>query len=341
MLVSLVQLHVDDEVVDVLLCPGELQLAGEHGHDQGGAAGAENARQHGDAAPTVGAGHDVAVAYREEGDGDHPHGVGEVSVHLVVVHLAGAQQPARDDQRRGHEHCQDVLGIQRHHRLEDELEVEVDTIERAQTLRGSIREELAVQHQHTAQQVQAQEHWQGEEHVDRHPRLDYPVVAQDSPDKVVVARDRVDGIGGQLDHDLQYARLGHGQPPVLDRVVAHEQFDVQRVVPDDEAQQRHSRDGDARLDEQRGRVRLAVDVVHDQLRLGHHQNYSHQREEEREVAHHAPPLEELLALGQPVADVVVLPLRLLWAVLRVHGEAAVTTDKRDAGVFHNGRHGNL
>ena len=39
----------------------------------------------GDAAPAVGVGHDVAVADRQEGDGDQPHRVQQVGVLLVMV----------------------------------------------------------------------------------------------------------------------------------------------------------------------------------------------------------------------------------------------------------------
>ncbi len=150
---ALVELHVDDEVVHVLLGARQLELTREDSDDERRAARAEDAGEDGDAAAAVRVGHDVTVADGQERDGNEPHGVEEVGVVLVMVHLAGAQHPGRDDEDGQHEYGEHVLRVQRHHRLENELEVEVDTVECAEALRRRVGEEPAVQHQHSAQQV--------------------------------------------------------------------------------------------------------------------------------------------------------------------------------------------
>ena len=71
-----------------------------------------------------------------------------------MVHLAGSKHPGRHDEDGHHQHGEDVLRVQRHHGLKYKLKIEVDSVECTETLRRRIREESAVQHQNTAQQVE-------------------------------------------------------------------------------------------------------------------------------------------------------------------------------------------
>ena len=166
--ITLVQFHVDDKVVDVLLCTGELQPSGQHGHHQGRAARSKDASEDGDATTTVRVGDDVTVAHGEEGDGDQPHGVKEVTMDEVMIHLAGPDHPAGHHEHRYHEHGEHVLRVEHHHGLEDELEVEVDAVERSETLRGGVREQPAVEHDNTTDEEQPQEHRDGEDDINGH-----------------------------------------------------------------------------------------------------------------------------------------------------------------------------
>ena len=192
------QLYFADKVMDILLCLGQLQLPGENSYYEGGTPGAHNARQDGYAPTAVGVGHDVAVTDREEGDGDEPHGVEEVAVDAgvvgVVVHLAQPQRPACDDKQGHHEDTQEVVGVQRHKRLEDESKVEVDPVECTQTLAGSVLVKPRVEHEEAAHQVEPEEHWERQEHVqgDLHWRVRQVAVRLGRvPEDVELARDRV------------------------------------------------------------------------------------------------------------------------------------------------------
>ena len=136
---------------------------------------------------------------------------------VVVVHLASTEEPRRYQQHGHHEHGEHVLRTHRHHRLEDELEVEVDSVERAETLRRRVGEEFAVQHEDATDEEQAQKHWHGERHVNRNGRrremTGSRVVGR--PREVIAAGQRVDGVDDHFQRDRQDTLRRHGQCPVV------------------------------------------------------------------------------------------------------------------------------
>ena len=84
----------------------------------------------------------------------------------------------------------------------------------------------AVEEENSADEVEAEEHGQGQEEVHR-DKLGadvLPVQGHGGPPEVEAARDGVDGAEGQLDGDLERREGRDGDPPVVHVVVYHEEL---------------------------------------------------------------------------------------------------------------------
>lgn len=142
----------------------------------------------------------------------------------VQAPLAGSHCPRSDDPERDGEDQQHRAGTDGHEGLHHEARVEVDLVERADAPRRGVREELAVQQHDTSDEVQPQEHGDGQDDVHIRVRLGWHVGVGQArrPGEGVVPRDRVDGTHEDLQADEEDALIGHGYPPVISRVVHHE-----------------------------------------------------------------------------------------------------------------------
>lgn len=141
--------------------------------------------------------------------------------------LALSERPAGDYPQGHHEHEQHRARAYGHERLQHEPRVEVDPVEGADAAGRRVREQLAVQQHHPADEVQPEEHWQRQRHVVRHPpRLQFPVLVGQLrfPLEVILARDRVDRADHQFHRDGGDPLPRHRDPPVVGAIVDHEQL---------------------------------------------------------------------------------------------------------------------
>lgn len=146
---------------------------------------------------------------------------------MFYVPFALPERPAGDDPEGDHEHQQDGAGADGHQCLQDEPRVKVDAVKCTDRPTGSVREQLAVQQHDAADEVETEEHGQGEGHVVRHPLgpdLATLVGQLRGPQEVVLARDGVDGTDDQLHGYLSYPLPRHRYPPVVRAVVDHKQL---------------------------------------------------------------------------------------------------------------------
>ena len=117
------------------------------------------------------------------------------------------------------------------------------------------------------------------------------------------------------------------------------------MVPDGEAYERDSGDGDKQFDYDTAYGGFGIDVAHDELGLHYHQPDTEHGEKQGEVTDHPPFNEEFLSARQTVANVFELPPRFSWffrctglTVLRIEVHAAVATHQRNARVLDDRAH---
>lgn len=106
--------------------------------------------------------------------------------------------------------------------------VEVYPVEGTYTPGGSICEEFAVEEHHPADEVESEEHREGESNIVRHPlppHLASFVGQLGRPEEVVLPGYGVDRADGQLRSDLGYPLPGHRYPPVVCTVIDHKQLE--------------------------------------------------------------------------------------------------------------------
>lgn len=143
--------------------------------------------------------------------------------------LALSEGPAGDYPQGHHEHEQHRARANGHQGLQHEPRVEVDPVQGADAAGRRVREQFAVQQHHPADEVQPEEHRQGQRHVVRHPaRLQFAVLVGQFglPLEVILARDRVDRADHQLHRDGGDPLPRHRDSPVVRAVVDHEQLCV-------------------------------------------------------------------------------------------------------------------
>lgn len=142
----------------------------------------------------------------------------------VRAPLAGSHCPCSDDPERDGEDQQHRARTDGHEGLHHEARVEVDLVERADAPRRGVREELAVQQHDTSDEVQPQEHGDGQDDVHVRVRLGGHVGVGQArrPGEGVVPWDGMDGAHQDLQADEEDALVGHGYPPVIGSVVHHE-----------------------------------------------------------------------------------------------------------------------
>ncbi|GFS57842.1 hypothetical protein TNCV_2909321 [Trichonephila clavipes] len=85
-----------------------------------------------------------------------------------ILPFAEPESPAGYDPERNHENKQHRSRANCHERLQHEPRIEVDPVQCSDRPRGSVREQLTVEQHHSADEVEAQEHGQGQHHVDGH-----------------------------------------------------------------------------------------------------------------------------------------------------------------------------
>lgn len=147
--------------------------------------------------------------------------------HGRVLPLALSKRPAGDYPQGHHEDEQHGARAYGHERLQHEPRVEIDPVEGTDAAGRRVREQLAVQQHHPADEVQPEEHGQRQWHVVRHPpRFQFSVLVGQFglPLEVVLARYRVDGADHQLHRDGGNPLPRHRDPPVVRAVVDHEQL---------------------------------------------------------------------------------------------------------------------
>lgn len=142
---------------------------------------------------------------------------------LIRAPLARSHSPRSDDPQRDGEDQQHSAGTDGHEGLHHEARVKVNLVECADAPGRGVREELAVQQHDTSDEVQPQEHGDGQDDVHVCVRLGWHVgVGQTCrPGEGVVPWDRVDGAHEDLQADEEDALVGHGYPPVVSCVVHH------------------------------------------------------------------------------------------------------------------------
>lgn len=140
--------------------------------------------------------------------------------------LTDTHSPCSNDPGGYTEHQQHSSRTDGHECLHDEARVEVDLIQGAYAAGRSVREQLAVEKHDPADQVESQEHGDGEDDVHirvRHGRR----VGEGQPRRPredVLARYGVDGTHQELQHDKEDPLVRHGYPPVVRTVVDHEEL---------------------------------------------------------------------------------------------------------------------
>lgn len=137
--------------------------------------------------------------------------------------LAGSDSPRGDDPQRDGEDQQYSAGADGHESLHDKARIEVDLVECADAARRSVCKELAVQQHDAGDEVQTQEHGDGQDDVHVGVRLGRHVGVRQArrPGKGVVAWDGMDGAHKDLQADEKDTLVGHGYPPVVRCVVHH------------------------------------------------------------------------------------------------------------------------
>ncbi|PSN37876.1 hypothetical protein C0J52_26465 [Blattella germanica] len=126
--------------------------------------------------------------------------------------------PAGDDPEGHHEHEEHGAWAYGHQSLEHESGVEVYSVESANAPGRGVGEELRVQQHHSADEVEAKEHGQGQRHVVGHPSRPYvPALVRQlgGPQEVVLSRDGVHCANAELEADLRDPLPRHRYPPVM------------------------------------------------------------------------------------------------------------------------------
>lgn len=225
----------------MLLCFGEFELSGNHSYHKGSAACTHDAGEKTDTFPTVCVGHHVPIANGKERDGDEPHGTQKVTSYilLIMVPFTDSHSPGSDDPQRDAEHQQHRARADGHERLHDESGVEVDLVEGPDASGGGISEEFAMEQHDPGDQVQAQEHGDGQNnvHVSLCPRWGIGEGQACSPEELVLSRDGVDGAHQHLQADVEDTLVGHGYPPVICTIVDHKELYFPCVIGDDQTKQ--------------------------------------------------------------------------------------------------------
>lgn len=141
--------------------------------------------------------------------------------------LTDTHSPCSNDPGGYTEHQQHSSWTDGHEGLHDEARVEVDLIEGAYAAGRSIREQLAVEQHDPADQVESQEHGDGEDDV--HVRVGHGRRVGEGqarrPREDVLAGDGVDGTHQELQHDEEDPLVRHGYPPVVRAVVDHKELE--------------------------------------------------------------------------------------------------------------------
>ena len=151
--------------------------------------------------------------------------VENLCVHAVP--LALPEGPTSDDPERHHEDEEYGARTDGHQGLEDEASVKVDPVEGPDAPRRRVREEFAVEEHHPADEVEPEEHREGEGDVVGHllhPDVPSFVCQFRRPNETVLPGDRVNGADHKLDWNLRYSLPRHRYPPVVRTVVDHEQL---------------------------------------------------------------------------------------------------------------------
>lgn len=137
------------------------------------------------------------------------------------------QRPTGNDPQRDHEYQQHSTGANGHESLEHESCIEIDAVQSTDTPGRSVSKQFAMQQHDSADEVEAEEHGQGQGDVVRHPfRADVAALVGQfrGPQEVVLARDRVHRADAELQPDLGDPLPRHSDPPVVGAVVDHEQL---------------------------------------------------------------------------------------------------------------------
>ena len=87
----------------------------------------------------------------------------------VMLRVTEVSRPGHADDGGGYEHSKKPARAQDHRRLEDEAEVEVDSVEEGQALEARLSGQPAVLDEVAADEVEAEEHHHGQGGVDWNP----------------------------------------------------------------------------------------------------------------------------------------------------------------------------
>lgn len=148
------------------------------------------------------------------------------SFTAVCLPLTDTHGPCSNDPGGYTENQQDSSRTDGHEGFHDEASVEVDLVERADAAGRGVGEQLAVQQHDSADQVESQEHGDGEDdvHVSVGHRGRVGEGEPRRPGEDVLARDWMNGTHQQLQHDEEDALIRHGYPPIVCAIVDHEQL---------------------------------------------------------------------------------------------------------------------
>lgn len=145
---------------------------------------------------------------------------------LIQAPLAGSHCPCSDYPQRDGEDQQHSAGADGHESLHHKSRVKVNLVECTDAAGRGIGEELAVQQHDASDEVQAQEHGDGQDDVHICIRLGCHVGVGQAcrPGEGVVAWDGVYGAHQDLQADEEDALVCHGYPPVISCIVHHKQL---------------------------------------------------------------------------------------------------------------------
>lgn len=128
------------------------------------------------------------------------------------------------------ENKQDCAWADSHQSLHDKACVKVDLIEGSDTAWRGVRKELTVQEHDTANQIQPQEHGDGEDdvHICFCHRRGVGEGQAGGPSEDVLTWNGVDGTHQQLQNNEQDTLVRHGYPPVVCSIVNHKELNVKQ-----------------------------------------------------------------------------------------------------------------
>ena len=149
----------------------------------------------------------------------------------MTLPFALPQRPAGDDPQGNHKNQQHSARTNCHEGLKHESRVKVNAIESADTPGRRVGEQLAVKKHDPADEVEPEEHGQGQGHIVRHPRradITAFICQLRGPQEVILAWNWVHRADAQFESNLRHPLPRHSDPPIISAVVDHEQLQKAR-----------------------------------------------------------------------------------------------------------------